>query len=555
MPAGLLRPAVLWTVLVAFGLSYGLNFGTSNHTFYLLPTERMLHPELWKNDWAVTQTHHYHVVFAHLAAGILSLDPSGWLMAIANVLTIAAGMACMGALLRVLFPTEQAGLGLLFLILIASATRTHGPGGSYVLSDIFQPNTLGSVGMLAASWLTVTGRPLASGLTLLAMGTVHANYLVLSLPVFGIAQLLQGREGLSRRLAVQLAPPLLIVLIQLPIMLETSRSPIVAEAQRIYQDIRSPHHYRVEGFASLFLPWLGWQLLGLGSIWDKLRDSERPGFRRLLGVLLGYWMLIVPSVALAAAFVIRPLIQLYPWRLTVNCELLAQAAFAGAAVSSLSPALGWPKPRGAARVALAVGLACLTGAALHTGRPVPALFAWLGCAALFWSELILALPGVRRRAVQLLAAVLLVGLVIANTKRFVTLADRSNLLREKEPGLEELCRWAQKETGVDAILLTPPDDERVRFWCRRAIVIDWKTAPMVPGEVMAWYRRIEDVAGRRVTGAADLAGYAELDREAVRRLKAKYHFDYVIAYRGSEPKLGLTPIFRGSRFVAYRADL
>ena len=57
-------------------------------------------------------------------------------------------------------------------------------------------------------------------------------------------------------------------------------------------DVRSPHHYRVERFAPLFLPWLGWQLLGFGAIWERVRDRGRPAFGRLFGVLAGYWLSI-----------------------------------------------------------------------------------------------------------------------------------------------------------------------------------------------------------------------------------------------------------------------
>jgi len=542
---------LVWLVLLGFGLSYGFNYGISNQVFYMLPSVHLLHPEYWPRDWAVTQMHHYHFAFAWLATLMLRLDDSGWLFALANVATVVAGMACVWQMLKAVTSEAGAALATLMVVLIASATRTGGPGTSYVFADIFQPNALGSVGLVAACWLFVVERPLASGVVLAVAGAVHANYLVLCIPVFGAAQLLRSRERLPLRLAQLLGPSLVVLLVTLPLMRTASESPLAAEALRIHQDVRAPHHYRVETFAWQFLPWLGWQLVGAATIFELART--RPPLRQLLALLAGFWALIVPSVVIVYAFVFRPLIQLYPWRLTSNCELLAQAAFAAAVTGSLVTPSAWPPPGKLARGGLVFGLALVAVGAVLGHQFLPIVVGVLGLAIWLGSARLLARPRLGERAVAGLALVLGVALVIANARRFSRLSVTSSLLAGRNEGVVQLCRWLDSNTTNADLLLTPPDDEEIRFRCHRAIVVDWKTTPMVPADVLDWYQRLEDVTGRvPLNKESELQDYALLDDQRLERLRSKYHFGYVVLARGAQSHIGVEPAFRGSGFLAYR---
>ena len=69
---------------------------------------------------------------------------------------------------------------------------------------------------------------------------------------------------------------------------------------------------------------------------------------------------------------------------------------------------------------------------------------------------------------------------------------------------------------------------------QRAIVVDWKSTPMVPGELVEWHRRLSDVCGRRVESRRDLRGYNELARSELDRLKTRYHLNYDVVSRGNE---------------------
>jgi hypothetical protein len=119
--------------------------------------------------------------------------------------------------------------------------------------------------------------------------------------------------------------------------------------------------------------------------------------------------------------------------------------------------------------------------------------------------------------------------------------------------VSELCGWLEANTGVDDVLLTPPDEENIRFRCRRAIVVDWKAAPMKHSDLLAWYERIEAVSGRKpFKSAADLQGYSAMSHERLQALRQRFGFDYVVARRSAPLEIGTEPTFRGERFLAYR---
>jgi hypothetical protein len=132
------------------------------------------------------------------------------------------------------------------------------------------------------------------------------------------------------------------------------------------------------------------------------------------------------------------------------------------------------------------------------------------------------------------------------------LPERSLLLRDGGPKSDDLYAWMREKTKRDAVFLTPPDVDTFRFYGQRAIVVDWKSTPMVPSELVEWLRRLSDVTGGPVESRRDLRGYDELDREQLERLKAKYRLDYAVVRRGAERKLGYEPVFRNQRYSVIR---
>src|SRR5262249_19455535 len=112
------------------------------------------------------------------------------------------------------------------------------------------------------------------------------------------------------------------------------------------------------------------------------------------------------------------------------------------------------------------------------------------------------------------------------------LAGHSNLLSAPATSSGALATWMRDHSPTQALFLTPPDDDSLRFRSERAIVVDWKGTPAVPTEVLAWYERLSAVIGRRLASEADLAGYDTLDPARVEALRQRYGFDYVVLKRG-----------------------
>ena len=126
---------------------------------------------------------------------------------------------------------------------------------------------------------------------------------------------------------------------------------------------------------------------------------------------------------------------------------------------------------------------------------------------------------------------------------------RSNVFTGIRAGERELYAWMRENTDVGAVFLTPPDVESMRYHGQRAIVVDWKSNPVVPGEVLEWFRRLQDVAGKPIRSSKDLDGYNSLDEPRLRKLKERYKFDYVVVRRGKERGLPFTKVYSGPAFV------
>lgn len=537
-----------------FGLGFGLNYGSSNQVVYLLHSVQALHPSLWTRDFFVTSTHNYHPVYALLSTLLLRLSPSGLVIAWANVVLIGTGMLAVYVVLRLLLSRERALPAFCIVLVLASVTRTNAPGVTYAFSEIFQPSTLGTVGMLAAAAAFVAGRPLVSGLCLALGGLFHVGYLVLGLCVFGVGWLLSGRERLIPRALAGLGPALLVLLYFLPFLVAGASPGISAEARRIFLDIRDRHHFHVPGFAWDFSFWAGLQCLGAAVLLGPARRGMLFP-RRVMLLLLGFWALVVPAAFLSSVVVVPTVKQLFAWRISAEAELLAEAAFAAALVGVFCDG------RRAltdfdlqARALAGVGVATLVLGSAVTGKWNLTLVVL--CLLLVAAAIASGVLGARAAAAGLslgrVTAALLITLAAVNVARFSRLRHYSNVLSGSDPGVAELCQWTDAHTREDALFLTPPLEEDLRFRCRRSIVVDWKSVPALPSEILAWYQRLEDVTGRTpIRSDADLAGYDQLDPTRVALLQKRYGIDYVVVERGHELDLGVPPEFSGRRFAVY----
>jgi hypothetical protein len=563
---------------VCFGLSYGLNYGLSNQTAYMLGALRRLDPTVLNRDWYAAHTENYHPVFSYLGWLLLLFDRGGFAVGVALVVVTALGALCLYGLARVLAPGRRAALAVFLLLLaIAFVTRTVSVGWSYVFDvDLtLQPSTLGSLFLLAALPPFVSGRYLASGVLLGLSGLFHANFLVLGIATFGFAHLVMGRGGLPRRILFQIGPSLLVFLVLAPLLLRAGSSTDAARAEDILFNIRSPHHYAPKTYERDFLQPTGFQMLGFGAGAWLLRGGRGRG-PRLGALVFAMAGLVWTGTLLTTAVSIPRIAQIFVFRYAPFLDLLMQLLACLAAVSLAAA------PRLARRIPPS-GLALVAGGfvivAMYNGNrghdDLARLILFIAAPALFAvalrhaGELAARVRGAStavRRARALLSrhgasALVLYAVVVCAVTAYPHVNDwrrRSNLLHHASTPEMELYAWIRTSTPKDAVFLTPPMLERFRLLAERAIVVDWKASPILPGELVAWYQRLEAVSGRPGFRRSDelSSGYAAMDGKRLESLRVAYGVAYVVVSRGREGALGpgLTPVYENAQFAVLALD-
>jgi len=539
--------AVVFALSICFGVNFGFNYGVNNQVAYLLPSLRVLDSGLYQNDWFAMHCTHYHPAFKYLGALLIALNARGWGIAVALVVVVAAGMASTYWLMRELLGRRLAFAAFALLLATAFASQTRGPALSYVFDGILQPSTFGSAAFLGAVAFFVAGRYLASSLLLGLSGLFHANYLLLFGAGFGVAHLLLGTGELRRRLVRQFAVPAVIFALFLPMMISTASGGGAGAAlgRQIYFEVRGPHHYIIANQERDFLPFVAWHLIGLGAALTLVRGSAARPARRLVALLVGLLLVIWVGVVGSAVYSIAQFTQLFTWRIAPHAELLLQALACAAAIRFATDP---QRPRHFSPIALAlviggVGLACFTyGIRKQTDQIELLLKVVLAaiCAGLVPLVKHRALEGARAAvgrfwrsyAPFVLVAGCLALLYGAALPQLRQLDARSTLLHGLPPAEAELYAWMRRNTPKDAVFLTPPGIENMRYHGRRAIIVDWKSNPIIPLEVLEWYRRLGDVTARpQLRGAGDMVGYDLLDPQRLEALRARYRIDYVVVLR------------------------
>ena len=554
------RLGIAGLAAAAFAASFGFNFGVGNQVTYLIPALRLLDPGLLTRDWFATGTTQYHPVFAQLGATLMRLDPRGWAVALGLTLTVTAAALALYALCRTLVGRRGALAAYLTLLALLFATQTRGPALTYVFGRELQPSALSSACLLGAMLAFTAGRTFASSVLLAAGSLVHINFAILCTPAFAAAELLLGRDKLAQRLALGLTLPMLAVLAFLPTLHAAALpSPDADLGRHVYLTIRAPHHFVLGEKLGEFLPLAAWHAVAVAALLPLVRAPGASPFVRLAALAAG-----ISAVAWGGAFAAlgsERVAALFSWRLAPHAELAFQVlAITAGARALLEPELARRyRGRAGAAVAVTLGWLVVTYGLRRDWLPVEVAGAAVA-AALAWRALTRAVAAgtappwlgtlAAARAPELLAV--LAGLVLVNfaVGPLGRIPERSSLLRPARD-TRALCAFMREHTPKQALFLTPPDDDSLRFFGERAIVVDWKGNPAVPTEVLAWYRRIEDVTGRHgMTREDELRGYDELDARRLEALRERYGFQYAVVRRGREGALGGYPrAFEDSSYV------
>jgi hypothetical protein len=454
--------------------------------------------------------------------------------------------------------TQQWGLvTFLVVLLFVLIDRTRTVGMSYVFEEGLQPSVVASVAWLAAILWFIRGRIQLSGVFLALGGVFHANFLILGIGMFGLAHLVLGRDALLRRLAGQLIPSLLILSFDLPLILTMSSGEDSGAARTIFQHIRAPHHYIPETYLMDFWAWSGWILAGLGATLTIDLRSVRVQTLALLGSIAAG---VIGATVLTTLVFVPTISQLYFWRLAPFGVIISQVAVASFAVRVTGGTLSlFDRNNPAPRVLIALGSMLVLRGYLHNYQilsyPIMTILS-LSVLTVGLAMLIRYKPSAVGISVSIFA-VAAVGLLFSYLPGRVSAAySRSTLFSTQALGEEgKLYQWAQR-SPINSNFLIPPELEEFRLLGARAIVVDWKSTPIKPRELIAWHKRVEEVAGRKVESKDDaVAGYrnqslAQLSQTALRFganyivIDRKYH----IAEIGGED-----PLFVSDRYAGYPA--
>lgn len=520
-------------------LAYGAPYGSNNQLTYLLGPLQRAFPELYRHDWLMTETTQYHPVFAVVAAPLYQIDPRG--VVAFGIAQLVAMIATYVVIYRLVAATaDRARLAIFFALagmLALGGARCL--AGSYLFAGYLQPSSLATIGWLVAMVAFAKDRVLVAGIALAAAGACHANFLLLGIPLFGAAELATTRRFDVRRMAYLLAPSLVALVAFVPAMIASAHAAEPDIALRVLVRFHAPGHYEPKHIRWYAPPLAAW----LAIAWSVRPLVKSPAIDRL-------WRLAAIGVAACVGAVlvcsIPPLLaltKLYVWRIgpfaQLACMVIALVAIVQGGVRELP------------RVNLAV---------LAAGAAVVLFEAWHLQTALYAGALgfaaaaTLAAVWLRKVALAPALAIAMLGAAVESHQTEIT----DTPLFAPECGGPDcaLFDWVGKTTSVDAVFLVPPYMGWFRLIARRAVVADTQSPPLVPDELVAWYRRLCAMVGagdvrthELVEERWDALSAAELET-AVRSLGA----DYVVLDKQRTPaRLALPVVFENDGRIVYRA--
>jgi len=548
---------LLAAVLLLLSVSFGLSYGISTHSTYLLDGLVRIDPDFLQHDWLATETTHYHSFFWIIVKFAAFTGSIGWCMAFFNCIVILASFWIVYRL-NILLAPEEGKPAIYFLVCFVLIDQTLSVGYSALQGLVLQPSSLGALFTLGALFFFVKGRFLPSGILLAIAGFFHTNYLVLGFPFFGLAHLLLGYRGLLPRLVRQHGFSLVLFSIKLPFLLNMAKGSNAELARHIFLFVRSPHHYVPMTYLNSFLPLVGWAVLGFVSLYSLRIENELR--QRVRAFYLSLVIILFLATFLTTVIFMPVVSQLFFWRFAPFCVLLGKVFFIlyclERFLSEGDETAGGPFWKTGIMLA---GLALIARYYTYT-------FGWfdrqtiyigVGLFSLFvavlfpWSRFV---PNQSYRRTGLVVF-LLAWFAVLSPWVFERFIENSSLLNGF-PGQQraQLYAWAKTST-TDSRFMVVPDMQYFRIQSGRAVVVDWKSTPIDPDGLVEWYRRICALAGKdeiKNLGEA-LTGYSNMTSERLVRLRDQYKIDFAVFYREKQPlKLNQKVAFSNDKYVVLK---
>lgn len=418
----------------------------------------------------------------------------------------------------------------------------------FVLDSII-PSSVAAILFMSAFAFVVSERYKSALAFMGAAAIFHLNLVVLSAFVaLALFVYLWRRRILDGGIAWAFAGLFVIFLILVGYNTWASSAPaeVKVTAEHILINVRAPHHYRIETFdlKQTFIAWAPVALAAASTAYSIRHDGwptwEAPqillfvilalAFANLI-LIVGFGWLdlsllgILRFLPFAYFFCFYFIAKHFVRHLRMN--RWSYLPVMAAAYLVLAPALTTQTVVSAVAVAIvAVGLAAIG-------------FTW---------------PF--RQAVAAAAMAALIFQPTALAKTIVHKLASLDALFGATAAYRPAYGWLERNTSPGAVLLTDPVLDGVRFFTRRAIVVDWKCAPFLPGDLVEWYERLQDLTEKNIADFKPLS--SPYNRKALAELDAlakRYGASHILVARVSAAAdtADRTPIYRDSEFMVFAA--
>ena len=348
---------------------------------------------------------------------------------------------------------------------------------------------------------------------------------------------------------------LIALLFEIPYLLELMMSDNGEKANYIFQQIRSPHHY-VLGSDNLYMLYhfVGWLILGFIGL--KLLDIKVNLRTRLLGIYSGLFIPILIAVFFTSVIFVPFISKIFFFRLAPFSTLLAQILFVGGIFSGTVF-----KAKNTIIQKLCLITLIFIGSFLILQWYI-LRYGLFSSYSLFFTGIMLTLVIVSVENVKIkyiknnflnyligfLSIFLLIISLFFQFKHFSYVSFFYNNL----PTIQErsLYNWVKNSDPTSKFLI-PPGLGNFRLNAERAIIVDWKSTPYLPDELIEWYERIQDVSGEKnITSYLDVKkGYLNLDLQRLKFLKEKYSITHAVLLESQNSiKHNLPVIFNNEKY-------
>jgi hypothetical protein len=588
--------ALVFGMVLTLAVS-GYQFGRGNLTVYLLDGLRLVHPELLRNDWFVTQTLQYHACFSMLTAGLMSLHllEPGFL--VGYLALIILWHVFWRRLVIELGGDDRIYLISVFLFYLSAAGISVGVF-QFLQDGCFLPSNVASVAMLGGIVNWIGGRRIAAGVWFGIAGLFHVNYAALAVglwpcllawdaldrypnlpwllliprPLRGSLPPLRPRRAIGQNLlasALALLPSLLNIGFALPDELRRGGTMPMADFVAVYVRFRHTHHFDPLHWPAVL--WISFLWPIPLAIWAAARSSAgepcQPARReacRIFTLLAG--LQVVAFLFAGVWFLNEPLVQLCLWRFSIFIKLMSCV---GAAFIFCNPQLlGHISLSRIIRLIAAVAVLGYAGFLIFdpaqrgpVWRMASEHRAGIGLVIGLWVVLAIEQSlqkgeGFRKIATVALPIIVLIAWPVIGVGMTPEPVD---------PEYREVCLWAKDpaNTPLDAIFLVPPQETDFRLYAQRAIVVNFKHVPQLSGEIVQWERRLLDVLGVPNVGvfphdytqtlAAIESTYEDRSPAALISVARKYGARYIVVDHSLGPELAGAIAFHhaNNRYFVY----